>query len=191
MPDPVAVHPLAGHVAAGSVARPDASVRVGLSVPSGLWQVLAFPGKTETVAQALAKLSSARPEIAVHQAGPDDWLALSYAVGHANLAETLSAALGELAALVDQSDAKAVLVIDGKDNRALLSKGTAVDLHPDAFPEGKSVATMFNHFAIQLTRTGGDAFEIIVPRSFSESFFEELTACGREFGVEPEAAAFG
>jgi sarcosine oxidase subunit gamma len=183
MPDPVASHPLAGHLAAGSAARRDASVRVNLPAPSGLWQVLAFPGKAETVAQALAKLASTRPEIAVRQTAPDDWLALSYAIGHADLAEALSAALGEAAALVDQSDAKAVLIIDGKDSRALLSKGTAVDLHPDAFPEGKSVATLFNHFAIQLTRTGGDAFEIIAARSFAESLFEELMECGREFGM--------
>ena len=66
--------------------------------------------------------------------------------------------------------------------RAVLAKGTPVDLHDDEFAVGRSAVTQMAHVGVHLTRTGEDGFELSVFRGFSESFWEWLTEQAEEFG---------
>ncbi|PCK87391.1 sarcosine oxidase subunit gamma [Rhizobium sophoriradicis] len=89
--------------------------------------------------------------------------------------EGLTAAIAGKAFVMDQSHGRVRIGVSGRSSRLLLSKGTAVDLHPTVFPEGQSAMTMLGHISVQIVRTGDDSFELTVLRSFGESLWDELT----------------
>src|SRR4029450_9717286 len=89
---------------------------------------LALPGPGES---ATAK------EFALRWAGPEQWLAIAEGGPDRNLHQRLTAALAEAASLVDQSHGRVAIVIAGPRARAVLAKGTAVDLHPSRFRPGR------------------------------------------------------
>ena len=89
--------------------------------------------------------------------------------------DVLAAALAGKAYVMDQSHGRVRIGISGRSSRALLSKGTAVDLDPSVFPEGQSAMTMVGHLSVQIVRTGDDSFELTVLRSFAESLWDDLT----------------
>jgi sarcosine oxidase subunit gamma len=72
--------------------------------------------------------------------------------------------------------------IEGKTAHRALSKGTALDLDPSAFPIGQSAVTLVGHIAAHVTRVGAETFEIIVLRGFAESLWDDLARMGLEFG---------
>jgi sarcosine oxidase subunit gamma len=94
----------------------------------------------------------------------------------------LAAALAGKAFVMDQSHGRVRIGVSGRYSRALLSKGTAVDLDHSVFPEGHSAMTMVGHLSVQIARTGDDSFELTVLRSFAESLWEDLAhmAAGAE-----------
>jgi sarcosine oxidase subunit gamma len=75
-------------------------------------------------------------------------------------------------------------LVEGPKARALLAKGTAVDLHPQQFPIGMSAMTQMAHVGVHLTRVGADAFELSVFRGFAESFWNWLAEQALEFGYQ-------
>jgi len=93
-----------------------------------------------------------------------------------------SAVLGK-AYLSDQSHGRVRIGLSGARAAELLAKGTAVDLHPSAFPEGRSAVTLFGHISVQLTRIGTESFELTVLRSFAEAFYEELQELAVSLGA--------
>lgn len=178
------VHPLADRLEALAAQRPaGAGIRLSCSRPSGVVQILAFPQMAGGVEKSLHDLAWARPDIAIRRTTPADWLVLVDEGDQFEFSSTVAQTLGDAAAIVDQSQALVFFRIDGKDVRRLLAKGTAVDLHPDIFAEGQSAATLFNHFAVHLTRIADDTFELVIARSLAESLLEELLETGREFGI--------
>jgi sarcosine oxidase subunit gamma len=98
----------------------------------------------------------------------------------------LSSALRGSAFVSDQSHGRVRIGLSGPQAAELLAKGTAVDLHPSAFPGGRSAVTLFGHISLQLTRTGADSFELTVLRSFAEALYEELEALAVSLGGLPE-----
>ena len=92
------------------------------------------------------------------------------------------------ATLVDQSDGRAVLRIGGARVRAALAKGVMLDLDPGVFGPDATAVTAIAHIRAQIWRVdageGPPAFEIIVPRTFAESFWSWLGAAGAEFGLD-------
>ena len=89
--------------------------------------------------------------------------------------DALAAALAGKAYVMDQSHGRVRIGVSGRSSRALLSKGTAVNLDPGVFPEGHSAMTMVGHLSVQIVRIGDDSFELTVLRSFAESLWDELT----------------
>lgn len=89
--------------------------------------------------------------------------------------DALAAAFAGKAFVMDQSHGRVRIGVSGHSSRALLSKGTAVDLDPSVFPEGHAAMTMIGHLSVQIVRTGDDSFELTVLRSFAESLWDELT----------------
>jgi methylglutamate dehydrogenase subunit D len=77
-----------------------------------------------------------------------------------------------------------MLCVSGPKSRAVLAKGTPVDLHADHFPVGKSAMTQMAHVGVHITRTGMDEFTLSVFRGFSESFWDWLTTSSAEYGYE-------
>lgn len=113
-------------------------------------------------------------ESALRPSGHRQW----YVAGDRPLA---AYALRDLAAtlpvgvyLSDQSHGRVRIRVSGNGAAELLGKGTAVDLHPTAFPVGEATATLFGHISVHLARTGETEFELTVLRSFAETLYDEL-----------------
>ncbi|WP_105383398.1 sarcosine oxidase subunit gamma [Neorhizobium alkalisoli] len=138
-----------------------------------IFSVLAHAGYEAAVAEALRKAD----DIASRYCNPSEFLAVSQTAGAGSVAEFLTAIPG--ASFVDQSDGFVLMAISGPSVRSILSKCLAVDLHPDTFGEGHSAAMMCCHVAANVARTGPNAFELLVPRSFAGSVFDELMEAGR------------
>ncbi|WP_037076793.1 sarcosine oxidase subunit gamma [Neorhizobium vignae] len=142
-----------------------------------IFSVLAHAGQETAVAEALWNAEDVAPRFC----GPSEWLAVSRTVGAETVAGMLSAIAG--ASVVDQSDGRALMEISGPSVRKILGRCVAVDLHPEVFEQGHSAAMLCCHATANVARTGADTFEIIVPRSFAGSVFEELMEMGREHGL--------
>lgn len=144
-----------------------------------VFSVLAHPGHEADIDEALTNLE----DVHVRFCGPGEWLVVSETVA----ADTIARQLAELGAnrvsFVDQSDGRVVLRIYGPKVRAILAKCTALDLHPDLFEIGQSANCQICHVAANLARTGQDAFEIVVMRSFAGFLFDEIREMGREFAL--------
>lgn len=83
--------------------------------------------------------------------------------------------LTAIAALTDQSDAQAVVQIDGVAAEAVLARLVPVDLRAAALAPGQTVRTMLGHMTASVTRTGPQAFEIMTMRSMGATLMHELT----------------
>jgi heterotetrameric sarcosine oxidase gamma subunit len=114
-------------------------------------------------------------------AGPDQWLALTDAAG--DPATVLAGPFAGLAAVIDQSDSRAVLRAGGPAVRAALAKGLPIDLHERAFRPGDAALTSVGHIAVHLWQVdAAPTYELAVPRSLAESFWHWLTQSSAEFG---------
>ena len=115
--------------------------------------------------------------------GPGQWLLI--ADSREGFRDDL-AKLARLAAIADQSDARAVLSLSGPRVRDLLAKGVMLDLHPAAFPVGTAASTSIAYLGVTLWRGAdgpeGSVFEIMVARSMAGSFWSWLSASAAEFG---------
>ncbi len=115
--------------------------------------------------------------------GPDQWLAIANR-GNAmrDLEVELKAVLAGLAAVVDQSDGRAVLRVSGPRVRDVLAKGVAIDLDPRAFKSNGVAITQASHIGIVLWQVSdAPAFEIAMFRSFADSFATWLTHSAAEY----------
>jgi sarcosine oxidase subunit gamma len=167
-------------VLAGKAALQGAGIRLE-ALPEG--HLLHVMGAV--TAEALeAQLSAAGiKESSVRPAGYRQWfIAGKEALPNAVIRDLSNAFTGK-AFVSDQSHGRVRISVAGPLAAELLSKGTAVDLHSSAFPEGRSAMTLFGHISIQLMRTGTDDFELTVLRSFAESLYEELEALALSLGA--------
>ena len=94
------------------------------------------------------------------------------------------ATLQGVASVSDQSHGRVVIRVEGPRSRAVLAKGTPVDLHAAEFPLGKSALTQMAHVGVHITRVSEDGFDLSVLRGFSESFWEWLCEQAEEFGYQ-------
>ncbi len=84
------------------------------------------------------------------------------------------ASLGEYGSLTDQSDAWAVVRLEGKGVRDVLARLVPLDLRPGAFRRGHTARTDLAHMMASLTRVGENAFQIMVFRSMAETLVHDL-----------------
>ena len=130
------------------------------------------------LAAALAKLT----DCTVLWAGFEQCYAVAEGRAEGALYRSLKEALSHLATVSDQSHGRVIIRIYGANARAVLAKGTPVDLHPQEFAIGKSAVTQMAHVGTHLSRVAEDTFDISVFRGFAESFWEWITQQSEEFG---------
>jgi sarcosine oxidase subunit gamma len=145
--------------------------------PLSIVTVIARMGKGKPVATALEAFNA-------QWAGPDQYFVVAEGRGEGAVYRELKSALGDIASLSDQSHGRVIIRIAGPRARAVLAKGTPVDLYPDEFPVGKSALTQMAHVGVHLTRVGEDAYDLSVFRGFAESFWEWITEQAEEFGYQ-------
>ena len=134
----------------------------------------------------------ATQDVAFIGTGPGAWLATHDRESN-GFAGALSEALGDLAALADQTDGYVVLRLSGPHVRDSLVKLVPVDLHPRAFAVDDAVSTIAAHVGITLWRledddAGSAVFEIAVFRSLATSLWHALTESAAELGIGPGGA---
>jgi methylglutamate dehydrogenase subunit D len=115
--------------------------------------------------------------------GPRAWLALSDET--ANLSAALRAALGDSAAVTEQSSGYTIFCISGLKARATFEKGLGVDLHPRAFGPGDAASTVCAHLNVIIWQIDAQPiYEVAVARSFAAAFCHWLTESAAEFGLK-------
>lgn len=173
------VSPLAGITLQGRFGASKGQPGVVFTIrhPLSIVTVIARAGQGEATAAALGGQPA-------QWAGPDQYFVLAEGRGEGELYRELKSKLAGLASVIDQSHGRVVIRIAGPKVRAVLAKGTPVDLHLHEFPVGKSALTQMAHVGVHLTCVGPDAFDLSVFRGFSESFWEWITVQAEEFGYQ-------
>lgn len=116
---------------------------------------------------------------------PATWLVLRPWSATADLARGLAAICGTSASVVDQSAGKIVLRMSGAKARDVLAKGCRVDLHPRVFGPARAAVTPIAHIPAVVQQVDATpAFDLIVPSTLAEDFFEWLCVSAAEFGYE-------
>lgn len=114
--------------------------------------------------------------------GPSQWLAVSV---RPQMPAELALELAGIAAVTDQTDARAVLRLRGLRVRDVLAKGCPVDLHPRAFRRGDTILSAIGGIGVQIWWADvDDAVHLAVSRSMAGSFWSWLLPSAQEFGVE-------
>ncbi|MFV1443496.1 MULTISPECIES: sarcosine oxidase subunit gamma [unclassified Phaeobacter] len=83
-------------------------------------------------------------------------------------------ALADHAALTDQSDGWAVVLLEGAQGDAVLARLCPVDLRPAVFKRGHTVRCELKHMAASVTRLGPKSLQIMVFRSMAETLVDDL-----------------
>lgn len=83
-------------------------------------------------------------------------------------------ALARCAALTDQSDAWAILVLHGPATLSVLARLMSLDLRLPQFPEGATVRIELAHMPAGLTRLTETSFEITVFRSMARTAHRKI-----------------
>ncbi len=123
--------------------------------------------------------------IAFQWAGPHQWLAIAERGAARDLETELKPLVAGLAAVVDQSDARAVVVISGPRAVDVLAKGLPIDLHERAFATGDAAITHASHIGVTIARLDdAPTFEITMYRSYAGSFDQWLRHAAAEFTHE-------
>lgn len=154
-------------------------VRLSALAEGTVLQVIVGPRVRDRTAD-LERLA-AGAGLALRAIPPGQWLLVGDRPTAGAEMRRLVAALEPHAAGIDQSHGRVRLRLEGPMAAAVLSKGTAVDLHPGAFAPGRTVATLIGHVSAYLTRHETEAFEIAVPRSFAQALWDDLAAMCAEF----------
>ena len=186
--------PLAHCVVPGRHGRSVGEAGVTLTVRTRLMLValLARQSSIDDLRRAAANAGLALPDpgrflskndCAILWSGPGQWLVAAEPRAHGT-AEQFRAVCAPFCAVVDQSDAKAVIEITGPQARAVLAKSFPIDLHPRAFEPGSTALTVAAAVPAQIWQTDATpTFRVAVPLSYSEGFWHGLTHAAAEFGV--------
>ncbi len=114
--------------------------------------------------------------------GPGQWLLVADNDGAA-ACENLIRDTAGMAAIVEQSDGRAIVAVGGVKAREALAKGISIDLHPKAFPAGSAAVTSAAWLGMTIWRPGEEStFYIAVARSYAGSFWNWLSHSAAEFG---------
>ncbi len=131
----------------------------------------------------VASKTTSKNSVTFISVGPSQWLALAESTEAEKFISTLETLAGSIAAIVDQSDARAIVEISGSMVRQTLEKGVSIDLHPTNFALGDAATTFAAHLWITLWQTRSDpAYRIAVFRGFGSPMLDWLINSGAEFG---------
>lgn len=123
-----------------------------------------------------------RADRAALRLAPDEWFVLCSRAEEEGLARDLRRVLAGLSgAAAPIGNGMVAIDIAGPRGRALLAKGTSLDLHPRAFAPGCCAATGFGKVRILLWQREAERFSLYVGRSFARSFWDWAVDVAREW----------
>ncbi|UXH40327.1 sarcosine oxidase subunit gamma [Pseudomonas promysalinigenes] len=120
--------------------------------------------------------------------GPDEWLLIVPGGQELAVEQKLRAALeGQHIQMVNVSGGQSLLELRGPNVREVLMKSTSYDVHPNNFPVGKAVGTVFAKSQLVIRRTAEDTWELVIRRSFADYWWLWLQDASAEYGLSIEA----
>ena len=153
-------------------------------VPGPVTSIAPFRGQEGAVAEILGA--------ALPAAGRVQWLGTArlHRVGPGRALLVAGAApdgLSSMAAVVDQGDGIAAVLLEGPKARDVLARLVPLDLRDVTFPEGATARTLLNHMAVTLTRLGPAAYEVMAMRSMAKTLVQELAEAMRHVAARETA----
>ncbi|PWK60903.1 sarcosine oxidase subunit gamma [Roseicyclus mahoneyensis] len=140
-----------------------------------IWSIAPLRGKTEAVSDALEQghgLPFPAPgTLHAFQGVRIAWSGLDQAF---LMGASPAPELSRDAALSDQSDGWAHMILEGSAARAVLARLVPIDLAPAACPPGSARRTLLGHMHTLILHPGGDRFELLVFRSMAETAVHEV-----------------
>lgn len=120
--------------------------------------------------------------------GPDEWLLIVPSGEELAAEQKLREALSGLhIAVVNVSGGQTLLELTGAKVRDVLMKSTSYDVHPDNFPVGKAIGTVFAKSQLVIRRADENTWELLIRRSFADYWWLWLQDASAEFGLEIKA----
>ncbi len=130
----------------------------------------------------------ANAEMSLQWVGPDEWLLIVPGGQEVAVEQKLRAALeGQHIQVVNVSGGQSLLELRGPNVREVLMKSTSYDVHPNNFPVGKAVGTVFAKSQLVIRRTAEDTWELVIRRSFADYWWLWLQDASAEYGLSIEA----
>ncbi|WP_282041171.1 sarcosine oxidase subunit gamma [Halomonas alimentaria] len=137
--------------------------------------------------QPLGLALDANGERSVQWLSPDEWLVIVPGGEELDIEQRLRDALGDAHyAIVDVSGGQTLVELSGEKARELLMKSTPYDVHPEAFPVGKGVTTVFAKANLILRRPTEERWELVLRRSFADYVYRWILDAGAEYAIGVE-----
>lgn len=92
------------------------------------------------------------------------------------------------AAVVDQSDAWAIVRIDGAEAAAVLARLTPIDLRDSQFKRGHTARTLVAHMTVSVTRVGAQTYEVMAMRSMAGTLVHDLEQAAKNVAARAALA---
>jgi methylglutamate dehydrogenase subunit D len=122
--------------------------------------------------------------LSVSGVAPGQWFMIERDLKRPSIAD-LRGHLAGLAVVVDQSDSRFILELNGAHVRSALAKGVPVDLDASVFKPGDVAQTMAAHIGLQVSlMTEQPAFELVSAASTAGSFWSWFAASASEYGLD-------
>ena len=142
---------------------------------------ISLPGQPQGLAL------DASGERSVQWLSPDEWLVIVPGGEELDIEQRLRDALGDAHyAIVDVSGGQTLVELSGEKARELLMKSTPYDVHPEAFPVGKGVTTVFAKANLILRRPTEERWELVLRRSFADYVYRWILDAGAEYAIGVE-----
>ena len=133
--------------------------------------VAPFSGQEQPVRQAVKQATGAELPLPNRIIGPVLWVA----PGQYLILDDWVDGLEDMAAITDQSDAWAVLSVEGPNVEDVLARLIPIDLRFTVFSDGQTARTLIGHMTASVTRRASDRLELMVMRSMAGTLVHEVS----------------
>lgn len=157
------------------------SVTLSEVAPEAITAVAPFDGQAAAVSHALEKAARAAFPAPGRWTGADTRIVWT-GPGQAMVLGPAVAPVG--AAVTDQSDAWAVMRLEGAAAAAVLARLVPIDLRVVQFPPGHAARTMLAHMTCTLLRLDEHVFEIMVFRSMAATAVHDIGTAMRSLAAQ-------
>jgi sarcosine oxidase subunit gamma len=173
---------------AGLVPVAAGAMRLTEGLPQRMTAMAVYKGQEDALGRALAEAHGlgwpAPGAVIAGEGGRVLWFGLGMAL---LVGPEPGAGLAAHAALTDQSDAWAVLRLEGEGATAAMARLTPLDLRETVFGPGRTARTDVAHMAGAVTRLGAETWEIMGFRSMAASLVHEVALVMRRVAARGAA----
>ena len=140
-----------------------------------IWSVSAYRRQAEAAAHMLQSCHGMAWPAPNRSTGRADARAVWFGRAHIVLVGPIAdPKLAAHAALTDQSDAWAVVRLEGPATVDVLARLVPIDLRQSAFKRGHTARTELQHMSASITRVGDQAIQVMVFRSMAQTLVHDL-----------------